>query len=86
MSSNKIAIGCDPETFLKRHGEYISAFGMFPGTKNEPYKVNKGAIQVDGFALEFNIDPAFSAEEFDYNIQTVLNQMDDMVKSVDPDI
>lgn len=68
----EIKIGADPEFFLRRHGELVSAHGMVPGTKEKPYQVDGGAIQVDGMALEFNINPATSAEEFWDNIQTVL--------------
>lgn len=79
-------VGTDPEVFLSLGSEFISAYGLFPGTKNDPFKVDKGAIQVDGTALEFNIDPASSDDEFDKNIETVLNQMKEMVKDVDKDI
>jgi hypothetical protein len=81
-----LRVGCDPETFLSVNGEFISAHGLFPGTKNEPFKVDKGAVQVDGLALEFNIDPAKTAEEFDANIETVLKQMKEMVSKVDKDM
>ncbi len=56
--------GCDPEVFLMVGDKYVSAHGLFPGTKAEPFKVEKGAVQVDGLALEFNIDPAKTPEEF----------------------
>lgn len=79
-----ILIGTDPELFLHDGQEYISAHGYFPGTKETPFPVDRGAVQVDGCALEFNITPAKSAEEFDENISTVLEQMKDMVKDVNP--
>ena len=79
----KIKIGCDPELFVKEGDKYISAHGLFPGTKSNPYKVDKGAVQVDGMALEFNIDPAETVEEFDKNIKTVLNQVRAMARKVD---
>jgi hypothetical protein len=79
----QIKVGCDPELFLSLGNRFVSAHGMFPGTKLEPHKVEKGAVQVDGLALEFNIDPAETPEEFDYNIELVLKQMKEMVKSVD---
>lgn len=62
----KLLIGADPEVFAydKTRGQFISAHGLIPGTKAEPYKVNDGAVQVDGMALEFNIVP-------DSNIETV---------------
>lgn len=68
----EIKIGADPEFFLRRNGELVSAHGMVPGTKEAPHKVDGGAIQVDGMALEFNINPATTNEEFVDNIQTVL--------------
>lgn len=80
--------GTDPEVFLRNKisGQFISAHGMFPGTKYKPYPVKKGAIQVDGNALEFNIDPARDFEEFSDNIDTVLDYMTEMVKLVDNEL
>lgn len=78
----ELLIGTDPEAFLSLDGKFVSAYGVIPGTKAEPYPVEKGAVQVDGLALEFNIDPARTADEFDSNIQTVLDQMTEMVKKV----
>jgi len=80
----EIKIGADPEVFLydTKAKEYVSAAGFFPGTKKDPFKVDKGAIQVDGIALEFNIDPASSEDEFYSNIKTVHNTMESMVKDV----
>jgi hypothetical protein len=85
MSTPKI--GADPEVFLwdRSTKNYISAAGHFPGTKKEPFKVDKGAIQVDGVALEFNIDAASSEDEFLKNISTVHGIMEKMVKDVNPD-
>jgi hypothetical protein len=82
----KFTFGTDPELFLTLGNKFISAHGLFPGTKHEPYKVEKGAVQVDGLALEFNIDPASTAEEFSNNIETVLTQMKEMVSNVDKDM
>ncbi len=82
----QLKYGCDPEIFLSVGGKYISAHGLFPGDKKNPFKVDRGAIQVDGLALEFNIDPVETAEEFDKNITVVLAQMDEMVKKVDKDM
>lgn len=82
----KVTVGCDPEVFLHDGAQFISAHGLFPGTKKEPHKVDKGAVQVDGMALEFNIEPANSEEEFNNNIVTVLKQMTEMVHKVDRDL
>ena len=53
-----ITVGADPELFVKKGRSFQSAYGMIPGTKQKPKKVIKGAVQVDGMALEFNIDRA----------------------------
>lgn len=72
----QIKIGTDPEVFLEdANGKSYSGHDLIPGTKLEPYPVMNGAIQVDGVALEFNTDPAETAEEFIFNIESVLSQM-----------
>lgn len=78
----KFKIGADPEFFLRLGGKFVPACGLFPGTKDEPFELDKGAVQVDGLALEFNIHPAESADEFNNNIETVLAQVDEMIKKV----
>lgn len=72
-------VGADPEVFAKRGGVYVSAHNLIPGTKDRPHPVPSGAVQVDGMALEFNIDPADSEDEFVYNIQEVLAHLRGMV-------
>ena len=73
----KILIGCDPELFVQHRdsGDFISAWGLCQGNKSNPLPVEKGAVQVDGMALEFNIDPAECEDEFVRNIYTVLGEM-----------
>lgn len=78
-----VKIGCDPEGFLKAGNDFVSAFGIIPGTKHKPFKVNKGAVQVDGVAVEFNIDPAETQDEFNNNISVVVSQIDEMIKKID---
>lgn len=68
--------GCDPELFIMNEdGVFVGAEGLIPGTKDDPYPVDCGAVQVDGMAAEFNINPATSFEEFDHNIVTVLGEL-----------
>ena len=76
-----ILVGCDPELFVRKIGKksFHSAHGMVEGDKKNPYKVNKGAVQVDGMALEFNIDPAKNEQEFITNITEVMRIMGEMV-------
>lgn len=75
----KILVGCDPEVFVKKNGIFQSAYGLIKGDKKNPQKVKKGAVQVDGMALEFNIDPAATEEEFCVNVQTVFDHLKTMV-------
>lgn len=70
----QVMIGCDPEMFLKQ-GDYVSAHGLIPGTKEAPHSVTNGAVQVDGMAVEFNITPAQDEEAFITNINTVMAQL-----------
>lgn len=74
--------GCDPELFIvNSKGVPVTAEGLIPGTKANPFKVNKGAVQVDGMAAEFNTDPASSFEEFNDNITTVMAELKAMIPS-----
>jgi hypothetical protein len=83
-----VKIGCDPEGFLfdKKKGAFVSAHDVLPGTKHKPFKLERGAVQVDGVAVEFNIDPAVTEEEFDNNISVVLQQIDEMVFAANKDL
>ncbi len=75
----EIKVGCDPEVFVKQNGVFRSAHNLIPGDKKNPHKVDKGAVQVDGMALEFNIDPATNEDEFCINVQEVFNTLKLMV-------
>ncbi len=81
-----IKLGADPEGFLSLGGRFISADGLIPGNKKEPFKVERGAVQVDGMAVEFNIDAVETEDEFEKNMSTVISQLDEIVKKVDKDI
>lgn len=70
-----LLVGADPEIFVTAGGKPVSAHGLVPGNKEVPHVVKCGAIQVDGMALEFNIDPASSVTEFVTNITTVMGQL-----------
>jgi len=74
-----VLVGCDPEVFVKRNGVFTSAYGLIRGDKRNPHPVPKGAVQVDGMALEFNIDPAASSEEFIINVEEVYATLRAMV-------
>ncbi|MNJ28529.1 hypothetical protein D3C77_230670 [compost metagenome] len=75
----EILVGADPEIFMFKGGKYHSAHGAVQGDKKNPFKVDKGAVQVDGMALEFNIDPAKNEQEFITNLKTVMQTLGEMV-------
>lgn len=75
----KILVGGDPEVFVKKDGKFVSAYGLVEGTKEQPLAVPNGAVQVDGMALEFNINPASTCDEFVYNIEDVMETLKAMV-------
>lgn len=76
-----ILVGADPEVFVRKVGkkQFQSAHGLIVGDKKNPQKVHLGAVQVDGMALEFNIDPAKDEAEFVRNITGVMKIMGGMV-------
>lgn len=81
---SQFMFGADPEFFLydtkKEH--FVSAYGLFPGTKDNPHPLDQGAVQVDGLALEFNIDATSDPQEFHDRIDHVLGQIYVMMKDV----
>lgn len=84
INGREFLIGADPEVFLKRKEEkekwFWCAEGIIPGTKKHPFKVSRGAVQVDGFAAEFNINPVKTPKGFVSNIKAVLGGLKAMVE------
>lgn len=75
-----VLVGADPEVFLTdSEGQLVSAVGKVMGTKEEPHPVKDGAVQLDGMAAEFNIDPAKNKAEFVKNLRSVMRQLDVIV-------
>lgn len=77
----KILVGADPEMFIHNpnSGQFVSAHDLIPGTKYLPQPVKHGAVQHDGVAAEFNIDPAGTADEFVRNINSVRSTLQSLV-------
>lgn len=82
----KLKVGADPELWIydNQAKKIISADGLFPGTKEEPFKVPYGAIQVDGMAAEYNIDPVEKPNQFVFNNIAVLRALRDEIKLRNP--
>lgn len=72
-------IGTDPELFVTKGGKLQSAFGLIKGDKANPFVVDKGAVQVDGMALEFNTDPTDCEDTFVSHLSTVMKQLQEMI-------
>ena len=76
--------GADPEVFVRDREtkKFVSAHGMIKGTKYEPTKVKNGAIQVDGMALEFNVNPSrLMGDKFFFRTQSILNLLSSLIPS-----
>lgn len=73
----KVTVGTDPECFVehKDTGQIISAHDLIPGTKEQPFPVHYGAIQVDGLAAEFNTTPSDNPYNFSSYVQTVMEEL-----------
>ncbi len=76
-----LLLGADPEVFVAKGSKLVSAHGMVPGNKDTPYPTAKGAIQVDGMALEFNINPAATKQEFLSNINHTFQELKNRLPS-----
>lgn len=79
ISGKQYTVGADPELFLCVNGVVTPATGLIKGSKSSPFVVKNGAVQVDGTAAEFNIDPAESEEDFVGSINSVQKLLLDMV-------
>lgn len=78
-----ITIGADPELFLGKRNEIISAHHLPFGTKAKPRSTENGSVQVDGLALEVNVRPSKTVFEFITNCGSVLNDLERLVKETD---
>ena len=79
MNEMNVMLGCDPEFFIKKNNKFVCAHGIIPGTKRNPHEIDCGAVQVAGYALEFNTLPARNPEQFCMNVSQVLAVMRKMV-------
>lgn len=81
IDRSSLFVGADPELFLKKGDEFISAHTYPCGTKSKPRQTQHGHVQVDGIALEMNVKPARSRREFVMNFRGVVNDLDEIVRS-----
>lgn len=90
MNQNKIVldkIGSDPELFLrnKETGEVVSAIGLIPGSKEEPWQIEclalGNCLQTDNVMVEFTLPPTNKAEELFNSIQDCIKYANDIIPS-----
>ena len=78
-----LMLGCDPEIFLQdAAGNLISAVERIGGTKEfpRPLEIGEGfAVQEDNVALEYNIPPADSEDDFIKKMNAVMSHLKQMV-------
>lgn len=78
-------IGSDPEAFLFAGGNPVSAIGLVPGSKEEPFKISEHeSVQVDNVAIEFNIKPSETPEEFMESLGRCYAWSVDHLSKIDP--
>lgn len=77
-------LGADPELFLKRGPKFISAIGKIGGTKQDPRRLLGGfCLQEDNVAVEYNIPPCKSPDEFLWSHQLMLKEIEDIASVYD---
>jgi hypothetical protein len=75
-----VTIGADPELFLiNSAGKFISSIGLIGGSKRKPRDIGEGcAVQEDNVAVEYNIAPSSTVEEFvkynTYALETIARE------------
>lgn len=80
-----LLIGADPELFIRQGSLVLPAVDLVPGTKRHPHPTPVGAIQVDGTALEFNIHPSSSENEFINNLVGTMQSLREYLNDTAPE-
>lgn len=81
-----ILVGADPELFAFRGTRPVSVHDVLMGSKDKPYKIDLGAVQIDGTAAEFNIDPCSTKDEFLFRIDKVKKGIETIIQKNDPSL
>lgn len=84
ITSDKCLIGADPEFFVRRNGHFVPAHDFNLGTKLSPLKTPNGSVQVDGLAMEVNVKPAETRQQFVKNTMLVMTDLMNLIHMKDP--
>ena len=78
----KITIGADPELFLENEKDFVSAIDRVGGSKQQPMPLGRDGffVQEDNVAVEFNIPPAETMEQFVESIEWSIKALAETVK------
>jgi hypothetical protein len=79
--NNTILIGADPECFVQQGLTISHCIGLLGGDKDNPRKVEFGAVQEDNVLFEFNVDPCASSDELVHHVHAVMDQGADLLDS-----
>ena len=84
MKIKNITLGTDPELFLQKDNKIISAIGKIGGSKSEPQPISdKGHfIQEDNVAIEYNIPPCKTVEDWIYHHNFVKDYLEVLVSGM----
>jgi hypothetical protein len=79
-------LGSDPELviFDRKLDRIIPSNGLVKGTKDKPYRLTNGTVQLDGTATEIGPDAGRTAKEFLHNIKSVVQEVRQMLDDVEP--
>lgn len=72
-------IGADPEFFVHQGDQLVSGHHFKCGTKEAPMRTEHGFVQVDGIALEANVPPAETKDQFVAGVLGVMTDLDKIV-------
>lgn len=84
MKIKNITLGTDPELFLEKNGKIISAIGKIGGSKSEPQPISNDGhfIQEDNVAIEYNIPPCKTVDNWIYDNNFVKDYLDILVSGM----
>jgi len=77
-------IGSDVEFFVcSTKGNIVPAINYLPGTKEDPYPLQYGHVQVDNVAAELNVIPSNNPEIFNSNVLNLCAEVNNLLKGHD---
>jgi len=84
MKIKNITLGTDPELFLQKDNKIISAIGKIGGSKSEPQAISEDGhfIQEDNVAIEYNIPPCKTVDDWVYHNNFVKDYLEVLVSGM----